>query len=228
MVGAALVGASMAAVSLTGPPCRCSSLETAAAGVVVARKQGHSCCKSHKKTIKQAHLYSEMTHAWQDSRLSARVLFHLIPCSASGHHAPVVVDDLGGQYEDTFDDVEKHLLDYFTFKGVKTVLAQLSEMNPTEYAWFYNFVVSNKPQDSKLFLRSLVKVTCRQLWAKQVVDYYFQQERQELGERKYNHVQMHEAISNQNLELLRERLMQTVKLPSDGENIDRPPLRGSD
>ncbi|XP_024385592.1 chaperonin-like RbcX protein 2, chloroplastic isoform X4 [Physcomitrium patens] len=210
MVGAALVGASMAAVSLTGPPCRCSSLETAAAGVVVARKQGHSCCKSHKKTIKQAHLYSEMTHAWQDSRLSARVLFHLIPCSASGHHAPVVVDDLGGQYEDTFDDVEKHLLDYFTFKGVKTVLAQLSEMNPTEYAWFYNFVVSNKPQDSKLFLRSLVK------------------ERQELGERKYNHVQMHEAISNQNLELLRERLMQTVKLPSDGENIDRPPLRGSD
>lgn len=107
MVGAALVGASMAAVSLTGPPCRCSSLETAAAGVVVARKQGHSCCKSHKKTIKQAHLYSEMTHAWQDSRLSARVLFHLIPCSAGGHHAPVVVDDLGGQYEDTFDDVEK-------------------------------------------------------------------------------------------------------------------------
>lgn len=31
----------------------------------------------------------------------------------------------------------QHLLDYFTYKGVKTVLAQLSEMNPPEYAWFY-------------------------------------------------------------------------------------------
>jgi hypothetical protein len=43
---------------------------------------------------------------------------------------------------------------------------------------------------------------------------------------KYNHAQMHKAISDQNLELLRERLIQTVKLTSDGDNIDRPPLRG--
>jgi hypothetical protein len=45
---------------------------------------------------------------------------------------------------------------------------------------------------------------------------------------KYNHVQMHKAISDQNLELLRERLIQTVKLTSDGDNIDRPPMRGMD
>lgn len=53
------------------------------------------------------HLYSKLTQAWQDSRLSARILAHMIPCSTSGHYAPMVVDDLGGQYEDTFDDVQK-------------------------------------------------------------------------------------------------------------------------
>lgn len=213
----------VAAVTLAGPLCRCPCSESAAAGGVLASriKQGHS---NRRKSSKHVQLYSTMTQAWQDSRLSARVLAHMVPCSASGHHAPMVVDDLGGQYEDTFDDVEKHLLDYFTYKAVKTVLAQLSEMNPPEYAWFYNFVVNNKPQDSKLFIRILVK------------------EKQELGERvmvtrlhlfnkwvkKYNHVQMHKAISDQNLELLRERLIQTVKLTSDGDNIDRPPMRGMD
>jgi len=218
-----MVGA-VATVSVVGPPCRFQnssggSVEVISSGVVVARKQGHGSSSIPRKFSK---LHNSMTHAWQDSRHSARVLVQAVPCSTSGHHAPMVVDELGGQYEDTFDDVEKHLLDYFTYKGVKTVLAQLSEMNPPEYAWFYNFVVNNKPQDSKLFLRTLVK------------------ERQELGERvmvtrlhlfnkwvkKYNHAQMHKAISDQNLELLRERLIQTVKLTSDGDNIDRPPLRG--
>lgn len=127
----------------------------------------------------------------------------------------MVRDDLGGQYEDSFDDVDKHLLDYFTFKAVRTVLAQLAEMNPHQYAWFYNYVVNVKPQDSKVFLQRLVK------------------EKQELAERvmvtrlhlfnkwvkKYNHAQLHKAISDENLALLRERLMQTVKF-SNTENND--------
>jgi hypothetical protein len=110
MVGATLVGASMAgavaAVTLAGPLCRCPCSESAAAGGVLASriKQGHS---NRRKSSKHVQLYSTMTQAWQDSRLSARVLAHMVPCSASGHHAPMVVDDLGGQYEDTFDDVEK-------------------------------------------------------------------------------------------------------------------------
>lgn len=33
----------------------------------------------------------------------------------------------------------QHLVDYFTYKAVKTVLAQLSEMNPLQYAWFYKW-----------------------------------------------------------------------------------------
>eukprot|EP01018_Ginkgo_biloba_P032719 Gb_02161 [translate_table: standard] len=106
-----------------------------------------------------------------------------------------------------------HLLDYLTFKAVRTVLGQLYEMNPTQYMWFYNFVVNNKPGDGKSFLRLLVK------------------ERQELAERVmvtrlhlfnkwvkvYSHVNMHQAINDQNLELMRERLVQTVKWPSDND-----------
>eukprot|EP00270_Netrium_digitus_P020101 TRINITY_DN815_c0_g1_i3.p1 TRINITY_DN815_c0_g1~~TRINITY_DN815_c0_g1_i3.p1 ORF type:complete len:292 (+),score=47.99 TRINITY_DN815_c0_g1_i3:142-1017(+) len=179
----------------------------------------------------------------------------------------VVVDDLGGQYEDTFDDVEKRIMDFFTFKavrhiirqqkeirssgatqpgensgaydwfyegcslsamdrdcqqlvdyftyrGVTTVLTQLHELNPGLYRSFYKFVAENKLRDSKLFIRSLVK------------------ENQELAERvmvtrlhlynkwikKYDHERMYLTMKEQNLELLRERLMQTVKFESEGEH----------
>jgi hypothetical protein len=222
-------------VNITGPLCRCVVVgecpesSCGAFMMMAPRRQGHyqsSCAAgagSSKTQSQMLQLHCSMTQAWQDWRSTAQALSSMIPTyTTSGHHGPMVVDDLGGQYEETFDDVHKHLVDYFTYKAVKTVLAQLSEMNPLKYAWFYNFVVNNKPQDSKLFLRVLVK------------------EKQELGERvmvtrlhlfnkwvkKYNHAQMHKAISDQNLELLRERLIQTVKLTSDGDDIDRPPLQG--
>jgi len=124
----------------------------------------------------------------------------------------IIVNDLGGEYTENFDDVEKHLVDYFTYKAVKTVLAQLLEMNPVEYRWLYSFVTEHPPQDSVVFIRALVK------------------QKQELAERvmvtrlhlfnqwvkKYNHANLYESIQKQNLELLRERLMQTVKF-HDGE-----------
>lgn len=128
-----------------------------------------------------------------------------------------LVAEIAGQYDENFDDIQKNMLDYFTFKAVKTVLGQLGEMNPPAYKWFYNFVVQNKPQDSKLFIRSLVK------------------ENQELAERvmvtrlhlfnkwvkRYNHEELYTAIKGQNLELLRERLIQTVTF----QDIDRPPSK---
>jgi hypothetical protein len=103
-----MVGA-VATVSVVGPPCRFQnssggSVEVISSGVVVARKQGHGSSSIPRKFSK---LHNSMTHAWQDSRHSARVLVQAVPCSTSGHHAPMVVDELGGQYEDTFDDVEK-------------------------------------------------------------------------------------------------------------------------
>eukprot|EP00270_Netrium_digitus_P020103 TRINITY_DN815_c0_g1_i5.p1 TRINITY_DN815_c0_g1~~TRINITY_DN815_c0_g1_i5.p1 ORF type:complete len:249 (+),score=44.58 TRINITY_DN815_c0_g1_i5:142-888(+) len=136
----------------------------------------------------------------------------------------VVVDDLGGQYEDTFDDVEKRIMDFFTFKAVRHIIRQQKEIrssgatqpgeNSGAYDWFYEFVAENKLRDSKLFIRSLVK------------------ENQELAERvmvtrlhlynkwikKYDHERMYLTMKEQNLELLRERLMQTVKFESEGEH----------
>ncbi|CAI5512923.1 unnamed protein product [Closterium sp. Naga37s-1] len=109
--------------------------------------------------------------------------------------------------EESFADVEKQLMDYFTFKAVKTVLQQLLEMNPSQYSFLYDFTVNNRIVDGSTYIRTLV------------------QERQELGERimitrldlftrwkkRYSHSSMHDAIKEQNLALLREHLLQTVR-----------------
>ncbi|XP_057484480.1 chaperonin-like RbcX protein 2, chloroplastic [Actinidia eriantha] len=129
----------------------------------------------------------------------------------------VVVNELAGQYEDSFEDVKSQILNYFTYKAVRTVLNQLYEMNPTQYRWFYDFVAANKPGDGKRFIRTLVK------------------EKQELAERvmvtrlhlygkwvkKCNHAEIYNEISDQNLELMRERLMETVIWPSDDTNMEK-------
>ncbi|TKY47103.1 Chaperonin RbcX [Spatholobus suberectus] len=128
-----------------------------------------------------------------------------------------IVNELGGQYDDTFEDVKTQMLNYFTYKAVRTVLHQLYEMNPPKYTWFYNFVASNKPSDGKHFIRSLGK------------------EQQELAERvmvtrlhlygkwvkKCNHAEIYKEISDENLELMRERLMETVIWPSDDTNTEK-------
>ncbi|WVZ60963.1 hypothetical protein U9M48_010909 [Paspalum notatum var. saurae] len=128
-----------------------------------------------------------------------------------------VVCNLAGQYEESFEDVQLQLMNYFTYKAVRTVLTQLYEMNPPSYRWFYNFVAVNKPTDGKLFLRALTK------------------ERQELAERvmitrlhlygkwikKCDHGMMYEKISDENLALMRERLMETVIWPTDDTNTEK-------
>lgn len=128
-----------------------------------------------------------------------------------------IVCNLGGQYEDSFDDVQRQLMNYFTYKAVRTVLTQLYEMNPPSYRWFYNFVAVNKPTDGMHFLRALGK------------------ERQELAERvmitrlhlygkwikKCDHAKTYEKISDENLTLMRERLMETVIWPTDDTNTEK-------
>ncbi|XP_062084079.1 chaperonin-like RbcX protein 2, chloroplastic [Humulus lupulus] len=135
----------------------------------------------------------------------------------SNRRRKVVVNELGGQYEDTFEDVKVQILNYFTYKAVRTVMNQLYEMNPTQYRWFYDFVVTNKPGDGKRFLRTLGK------------------ERHELAERvmvtrlhlygkwvkKCDHAEIYKEISDQNLELMRERLIETVIWPSDDTNTEK-------
>ncbi|XP_021772078.1 chaperonin-like RbcX protein 2, chloroplastic [Chenopodium quinoa] len=131
--------------------------------------------------------------------------------------SPVIVSELGGQYEDNFEDVKTQLLNYFTYKATRTVLNQLYEMNPTQYTWLYNFLVANKPGDGKVFIRNLGK------------------EKQELAERimvtrlhlygkwikKCDHGEIYQFISDENLELMRERLLETIIWPSDDTNTEK-------
>ncbi|XP_047317705.1 chaperonin-like RbcX protein 2, chloroplastic [Impatiens glandulifera] len=132
------------------------------------------------------------------------------------HPGLKIVGEVAGQYEDGFEDVKTQLVNYFTYKAVRTVLHQLYEMNPTKYRWLYDFVVLNKPDDGKRFIRTLVK------------------ENQDLAERvmvtrlhlygqwvkKCDHAQIYQLISDENLELMRERLMETVVWPSDDTNSE--------
>ncbi|KAL4295959.1 hypothetical protein GQ457_12G026050 [Hibiscus cannabinus] len=163
-------------------------------------------------------LGSSFVDTWPDWRLSSKmILSNKSSRKPTKDRRLVVVNNLGGQYEDTFGDVKTQLLNYFTYKAVRTVLTQLYEMNPPKYTWFYQYVASNQPSNGKLFLRMLGK------------------ENQELAERvmitrlhlygkwikKCDHAQIYNEISEENLELMRERLMETVVWPSDDTNPEK-------
>ncbi|KQK12575.1 chaperonin-like RbcX protein 2, chloroplastic [Brachypodium distachyon] len=152
---------------------------------------------------------------WRRRRPACTV--RLRQCRRARRGGLAIVSNLGGQYEVGFGDVDLQLMNYFTYKAVRTVLTQLYEMNPPSYRWLYNFVAVNKPTDGKLFLRALGK------------------ERQELAERvmvtrlhlygkwikKCDHAKMYEKISEENLELMRERLLETVIWPTDDTNTEK-------
>lgn len=108
------------------------------------------------KQQRMVHLRNSFLDSWSAKMVSSRIKRHKL-------QRLVVVDELGGQYEDTFNDVKmvtlpqllisnfhvvqnfscltlinelQELVDYFTFKAVRTVLEQLYEMNPPQYKWF--------------------------------------------------------------------------------------------
>ncbi|RLN36145.1 uncharacterized protein C2845_PM03G10280 [Panicum miliaceum] len=130
---------------------------------------------------------------------------------AARGRGPVIVAEFGGSYDDGFEDVHKNIINYFTYKATHTVLHQLYEMNPPSYTWLYNYVLVNDPLDGDYFLRLLAK------------------ERQDLAERvmitrlhlygkwikKCDHAMMYERISKENLDIMRQRLLETVVWPID-------------
>ncbi|KAF8403817.1 hypothetical protein HHK36_011923 [Tetracentron sinense] len=161
----------------------------------------------------------KLSSSFVDSGYEWRLSAKLNRCSKkqSRVRSLVIVNEVAGQYEDSFEDVKKQIINLFTSKAVRTVLNQLYEMNPTQYRWFYDFVVINKPGDGKRFIRTLAK------------------EKQELAERvmvtrlhlygkwvkKCDHAEIYKEITDQNLELMRERLMETVVWPSDDTNTEK-------
>lgn len=64
---------------------------------------------------------------------------------------------MGGEYDDTFNDVSRHLTDLFTYKAVRRVLDQLKETDPAGYRYLYEFTVENKPSNSLGYCKILVK-----------------------------------------------------------------------
>ncbi|KAK1411978.1 hypothetical protein QVD17_32878 [Tagetes erecta] len=129
----------------------------------------------------------------------------------------VIVNNLGGQYEDdAFDDVKTQIFNLFTLTAVTNVTKQLHKTNPTQYQWFYDFVKTNNPANGKRFLHILQKenhelaetvmVTRLHLFGKWIKD--------------LDHAEMYKDLSDQNLELMRERLLETVKWPCDDTNTD--------
>lgn len=67
--------------------------------------------------------------------------------------------DLGGSYGDSFVDVDNLLVNYFTFKALKSSLAQMQETDLSpgkgEYKWLYNFASENYKNDGQKFIRAL-------------------------------------------------------------------------
>ncbi|XP_021278453.1 chaperonin-like RbcX protein 2, chloroplastic [Herrania umbratica] len=223
MVGALSVVGSSVIDSHTGP-CLClDALPSTNMNLKSGRElvlQRNSMKRKHVARPGSLELGSSFVDSWQDWRLSGKLIPGIVnSCSRKQRkdRRLVVVSEVAGQYEDSFEDVKTQLLNYFTYKAVRTVLHQLYEMNPPQYTWFYQFVATNKPSDGKRFIRILGK------------------ERQELAERvmitrlhlygkwvkKCDHAQIYKEISDENLELMRERLMETVVWPSDDTNTEK-------
>ncbi|XP_030952098.1 chaperonin-like RbcX protein 2, chloroplastic [Quercus lobata] len=223
MVGALSIMGSSVVDSHTSP-CLCldalpsTNMNLKSGGDLVFHR--NSMNRKRLGKLGSVELRSSFIDSGRELRLSRKALSGIVNRSSRKQRKDrrfVIVNELGGQYEDSFEDVKTQILNYFTYKAVRTVLNQLYEMNPTQYRWFYDFVVSNKPNDGKRFIRSLGK------------------EKQDLAERvmitrlhlygkwikKCNHAEIYQEISDQNLELMRERLMDTVIWPSDDTNTER-------
>lgn len=217
MVGALSVVGSSVVDSHTSP-CLCldalptTAMNLKSGGEVVLQR--NSMAKKRLVKPGSLELSSSFIDSGHDMRLSMKALPGIIVNKSMRkrkNRGFVIVNELGGQYEDSFEDVKAQMLNYFTYKAVRTVMSQLYEMNPTQYRWFYDFVATHKPGDGKRFIRTLGK------------------ERHELAERvmvtrlhlygkwvkKCNHAEIYQQISDQNLELMRERLIETVIWPSD-------------
>ncbi|XP_022567901.1 chaperonin-like RbcX protein 2, chloroplastic isoform X2 [Brassica napus] len=121
------------------------------------------CLDAHTRSKKKIHGSSrklELGSSFTGSSIVFRISSKRVPRIASRRSKKkllIVNEDVAGNYDDTFGDVKTQLINYFTYKAVRTVLHQLYEMNPPQYTWFYNYVVSNRPTEGKRFLRKLGK-----------------------------------------------------------------------
>lgn len=209
-----VVGSSM--VDSHSSPCLClDALPTCNLGIGDSVLHKSSSSLGRKQLPRLGTM--ELSTSFVDLRYSAKCFkgnYKNLKKQTKGRKNLRIVSDLGGQYEDSFSDIKTQILNYFTYKAVRTILNQLNEMNPPQYQWFNDYVTANKPNDGKRFIRNLAK------------------EKQELAEKvmttrlslyakwikKCDHEEIYNRISDQNVEVMRERLMETVIWPSDDTN----------
>ncbi|KAK6937137.1 Chaperonin-like RbcX [Dillenia turbinata] len=225
MVGALYVVGSPVMDSHTSP-CLCldalpsspMGLKSTSGDLVLHRSYMN---RKHLRRPGSLELSSSFIDSWHEGRLSRRGPKGAVNWNTwrkqRKNRGLIIVNELAGQYEEGFDDVKLQILNYFTYKAVRTVLNQLYEMNPMQYRWFYDFVANNKPGDGKRFIRILgkekhelaerVMITRLHLYGKWV--------------KKCDHAEIYKEISDENLELMRERLMETVIWPSDDTNTEK-------
>ncbi|XP_004229629.1 chaperonin-like RbcX protein 2, chloroplastic [Solanum lycopersicum] len=170
------------------------------------------------KGRKQLNLSSSFLEAWCEWRLSAKMVSLALNGGSRKRQKIRKLTVVGGlevEDDDSGEDVKNEIINVITYKAVRTVLQQLYEMNPPQYTWFYNFIVNHVPNTGKNFLQQLFK------------------EKRELAERvmitrlslysiwmqKCDHAELYNRISDENVELMRERLAQTVIWPSDDDQI---------
>ncbi|KAL8159445.1 hypothetical protein V2J09_000982 [Rumex salicifolius] len=185
--------------------CPCLCVDAMPSSTVSLMKGGGemALCRSSSATRRQ--LLSRQTAVSSSLELGSSFVdagkeFHkavyrsFVRKQRSSPRSRVIVSELAGQYEDSFEDVKANAQSHHT-----------------------SFVVSNNPGEGKRFLKLLVK------------------EHQELAERvmttrlhlygkwikKCNHAEIYNGISEENLELMRERLMETVIWPSDDTNTEK-------
>ncbi|KAK6804076.1 hypothetical protein RDI58_001860 [Solanum bulbocastanum] len=176
------------------------------------------------KGRKQLNLSSSFLEAWCEWRLSAKMVSLALNGGSRKRQKIRKLTVVGGlevEDDDSGEDVKNEIINIITYKAVRTVLQQLYEMNPPQYTWFYNFIVNHVPNTGKNFLQQLFKFL-------KVL-----QEKRELAERvmitrlslysiwmqKCDHAELYNRISDENVELMRERLAQTVIWPSDDDEI---------
>ncbi|KAJ0444527.1 putative chaperonin-like RbcX [Helianthus annuus] len=172
--------------------------------------------RKRKSKLMNSISYSDLTlmSSFMDVGSYARMKCSSFKNRKQKNISKLIVNELGGQYEEVFNDVKLTLRNRFTKKAVRTVLYQLYEMNPPQYIWLHNFIAENDPEEGKLFLRNLAK------------------ENQDLAERvmitrlhlygkwikQCDHGEIYKEISDENLELMRERLLETIVWPADDKS----------
>ncbi|KAL3354293.1 hypothetical protein AABB24_018774 [Solanum stoloniferum] len=131
MVGAlSVVGSPM--VDSHSSPCLClDALPTCNLGI------GDSLARKQKQLPRLGTM--ELSTSFVDLRFSAKCVegnYKNLKKQTKGRKNLRIVNDLGGQYEENFSDIKTQILNYFTYKAVRTILNQLNEMNPPQYHWF--------------------------------------------------------------------------------------------